>query len=485
MPSGAPSVFWRQFLLSAFLIILAVIFFGAGIVGYLYAWQSSAAEENLRSCASAAANLARAYSADGSPEDSWDFQMGITLAADAADCDILLLDDEGTVLACSCSQVYCEHLGKTAEADLTAFFDSDEMLTAAPGGIYDEARFVYGLSLSETEAETDAASVRYLMVSVPRTEIHAEARQIWTLLLYSAVPCLLAALAIAAFVTSRQAEELNRLAEAARSFAGGDFSVRLDEGRSSRELRELASSMNGMAEALERTETRRSEFISGVSHELKTPMTTIAGFVDGILDGTIPPEKRDTYLRTVSEEVHRLDRLVRSMLEVSRSNETGTEGITRDRFDAVELFGRTLITYEQRITAKALQVEVCFPELEVSVLANSDSVTRVISNLLDNAVKFSPEGGLLTVGIYTMRDKAYLYIRNEGQTIPPEELSLLFDRFHKTDKSRSEDRDGVGLGLYLVRSILQSHGETITVSSEDGVTEFTFTLALADPESAR
>ena len=149
-------------------------------------------------------------------------------------------------------------------------------------------------------------------------------------------------------------------------------------------------------------------------------------------------------------------------------------------FDLEECAGQVLITFEQKINAKKLNVDVDMPEHPVYTMANRDSITQVIYNLLDNAVKFCPQEGTLGLTIREGENKAYISVSNEGQTIPPEELPLVFDRFHKIDKSRSQNRDGWGLGLYIVKTIVCSHGENISVTSRDGKTEFTFTMPLVN-----
>ena len=137
------------------------------------------------------------------------------------------------------------------------------------------------------------------------------------------------------------------------------------------------------------------------------------------------------------------------------------------------------ITLETKITGRGLDVETHLPDGAVKVWGDPDGITQVCYNLLDNAIKFAREGSVITLSITTKGPRAYISVRNEGETISPEELPLLFDRFHKSDKSRSVDREGVGLGLYIVKTILNNHRESITVKSENGVTEFTFTLLLA------
>ena len=186
-------------------------------------------------------------------------------------------------------------------------------------------------------------------------------------------------------------------------------------------------------------------------------------------------------MRIVSEETKRLSRLVRSMLDIAQlQSEGGIPEEKKTRFDVGECAGQMLITYEQKIMAKNLNVEVEMPEYPVYTVANRDYISQVIYNLLDNAVKFCPDGGDLGLTLTEGDSKLFVSVSNSGQTIPPEELSLLFDRFHKIDKSRTEKKDGWGLGLYIVKTIVGLHGEDISVTSLDGKTEFTFTLPLVN-----
>jgi len=169
------------------------------------------------------------------------------------------------------------------------------------------------------------------------------------------------------------------------------------------------------------------------------------------------------------------------MLDISRLQDQG--GIPEDKkihFDMEECAGQVLLTFEQKITKKRLEVDVDMPAHPVYTNASEDMVTQVIYNLIDNAVKFCPEGGILGLKIKEGGSKVYVSVSNTGDTIPAEELPLVFDRFHKIDKSRSQNRDGWGLGLYIVKTIVCSHGENISVSSRDGVTEFTFTMPLVN-----
>ena len=290
----------------------------------------------------------------------------------------------------------------------------------------------------------------------------------------------LVAVTIASIYLTRQTKPLQVMAKTARAFGHGDLDARVEmKDHYTQEVEELALAFNNMADSLQKSEYQRQEFVANVSHELKTPMTTIGGYIDGILDGTIPPERSRHYMQIVSDETKRLSRLVRSMLDISQLQ---TDGVIppekRSRFDLSETVGQVLLAFEPRITGKRLQVEVSLPLRPVYTNANRDYVTQVVYNLVDNAVKFCPEGGVLGIRIVEGGAKAFVSVYNDGKTIPPEELPLVFDRFHKLDKSRSENRDGWGLGLYIVKTIVCAHGENISVTSHDGRTEFTFTMPI-------
>ena len=245
--------------------------------------------------------------------------------------------------------------------------------------------------------------------------------------------------------TMRQIQPIREMAKATRRYAEGDFDIRMNDYGRDDELGELAASFNNMAESLQQTERQRREFIANISHELKTPMTTIAGYTDGILDGTIPPENERQYLQIISDESRRLSRLVRRMLDVSQlqAMDPLREG---KHFDICESMRRVLISMEKKITDRNLDVDADIPEEPILVLGDKDMITQVIYNLLENATKFATEGSTLYLGVTTIDGKARVTVRNVGETIPAEELPLLFERFHKSDKSRSEDKDGVRPG---------------------------------------
>ena len=291
---------------------------------------------------------------------------------------------------------------------------------------------------------------------------------------------MLVAMLMSLLFSKKMAEPLDQLTVASRKFALGDFSVRVENtDRRDDEIGTLLDSFNHMADSLEKSDRKRQELIANISHELRTPMTTIAGFADGIIDGTIPRDQEDKYLHKIADETRRLARLVRNMLDLSQAETKAVDKTKRKKFDLSELLLQTLLSFESRAKAKNLDVDPQLPEDPIIVFAERDSITQVLYNLTDNAVKFAAVGSTIKIRLYKRDGKAYVSIKDRGETIPQDDLPFIFDRFHKSDRSRSLDKDGVGLGLYLVKRIINSHDEDIAVTSRDGVTEFVFTLPLA------
>lgn len=297
-----------------------------------------------------------------------------------------------------------------------------------------------------------------------------------TALLVMAVT-LVAAVILSYYISRRMTRPLKTMANAAQEFASGNFSVRVPEDNQCDEIDELAVAFNNMANDLDQLEELTRGFIGNVSHEFKTPMTTIGGFVDGMIDGTIPLDQRDKYLHTISEEVKRLSRMVMRMLDAAKI-QSGELILNAAPFDFSEMASQILFSFEQKIEQKHIEVDA---ELEdrLSVMGDRDHVFRAVYNLVDNAVKFTVPDGRLTLRALKKETMCEFSIANTGTGIPPEDIPHIFDRFYKSDRSRSLDRSGAGLGLYIVKNIINLHGGDISVRSSDQETEFSFTLPLA------
>ena len=266
-------------------------------------------------------------------------------------------------------------------------------------------------------------------------------------------------------------EEINN---AAKKIAKGDVEKRVSI-ESGDEIGELGYSFNIMAESLEQVDKKRREFISNVSHELRSPITSIKGFITGILDGVIPRDKENYYLTIVNDEISRLARLVTDLLDIS-AMESGKFNLNMVDLDINEVITLCTLNLEGKVKEKNINVEVIFHDKHEYAIADRDRLIQVVTNLLENAVKYGEANGEIKIDTYVRGDKAYVSIFNSGPTIPKEEINNIWDRFYKSDKSRT-NKFSMGLGLPIVRLILSQHGQDIWVNNIDGKgVRFTFSL---------
>lgn len=402
-----------------------------------------------------------------------------TLSPYAQDMSFLVTDTDGMVLA-SCirtegigqagsvpssiikdflaNKTYTEH-GKLGNA-----LKEPHLICAMP--IYDETRTTI---VGAVFACSSTAGANALVTVMNKS------------IMLSNLWIMLAVMVSVYFITERMISPLREMRQAAKNFASGNFDTRIRVVGND-EVAELAETFNNMAESLAKSENLRSSFLANVSHDLRTPMTTIAGYIDGILEGAIPPEKQNYYLQIVSEEIKRLSRLVSKILDLSRM-EAGMRKFSPTEFDVCELARLILISFERKIDEKHLEVDFATEEDRMQVYADKDAFHQILYNICENAIKFSRDGGCLRIAIRTASEKGKYEIEvyNEGAGIPEDDLPYIFDRFYKTDKSRGLDKIGVGLGLYIVKTMLTANGESITADSKEGqYCSFTFTIKRAE-----
>ena len=475
------TTFSRTFSTFAVILLATLLLIGISFQLLVRSYLTSKTIDGLKSDCSAIANVAAAYYHDDTLSGR-DILIILSVVSEISDADTVICDKSGTLVFCSDSPLGCEHQGMTiSTGDYLNNILSQEYVVSngVVEGIYTDSRYV--VSTTIRDHQTDAV-LGIVIVSTPMADTLSVLKRISDTYIFVSVLVILIAVVALTIYTRKSSNPLRDMAKTATAFGHGDLKARAQvPGDAPEEIQELALAFNNMAQSLEKSEYQRKEFIANVSHELKTPMTTIGGYVDGILDGTIPSQEQNRYLQVVSDETRRLSRLVRSMMDISQLQEQGH--IPEEKktcFDVMECAGQVLITFEQKILAKGLDVQVDFPSHPVMTFACRDYITQVIYNLVDNAVKFCPEGGSLGITIRPGQKKIYVSVSNNGQPIPAQELPLLFDRFHKLDKSRSQSKDGWGLGLYIVKTLVCSHGENISVTSDREKTEFTFTLPLAN-----
>jgi len=470
------SIFLKNFIVTACLLALCFLAFGITLFFTARSYIVQEKRQALEDTATEMTHAVNAYSKAGGIYSA-DLRVNISNVARAAGCHIFLSDPGGKVVSCSDMDWLCPHLGMNiGEETLTQLRANDSYTGQSDlNGLFERPTLV---SAHAVIARSDRLE-GYVIVGFDLSELMSDWSTFLTLFIGLSALLLLLAIAIEWNTSRRGTRPLREMAEAAHSFSKGNFAVRVTPFPGNNEIRELTDAFNSMAEALDQNERSRRELISNVSHELRSPMTSIAGFADGILDGTISSEEAPKYLQTISSETKRLSRLVRSMLDMSRLQED-RQNMVFVSFDHSEMLLQTLLNFEHRINEKHLEVHLEMPEAHLFALGHPDSLTRVVYNLLDNAIKFSEPDTVLSVGLWREDGRLVTRITDRGETIAPEDLPIIFDRFQKTDRSRSRDPDGAGLGLFMVKAILDSHDQDIYVSSENGETSFLFTLTEAD-----
>ena len=472
------SIYFRNFLAIALIVLISFALLGGLSSAWSYRRSMSEKRAMMTSTLQETARYVTAqHLYHGVGLSDLTLSMWLAMISGVSGFDLIVTDADGVVG--SCSERGYKHFGKLVPEQVLqiATIGGHNVRLMALGDIYPERRQVVGTPLIGF-AGGEAFIFGYLFVSTDLAAFRQEWQQFSSMFVLIALNVMVLTFVISFVATKKQAEPLNEMAGAARRFARGDFSARVEDFARQDEIGQLTQAFNAMADSLESSETLRRDFIANLSHELKTPMTVIAGFAEGLLDGTIPRENEARYLSVISSETRRLSRLVKSMLEMTTLQSTASESLLEGSFDVSEVVRLALLSLDGKIEEKSLGVEANLPEEPIMTRGDSDSILQVVYNLIDNAIKFSSPGGVFKLELWKQGTRAYVSVENQGETIPDDELPHIFDRFHKADRSRSADREGVGLGLYIVKTILDNHNEDIFVTSTGGVTKFMFSLTI-------
>lgn len=387
------------------------------------------------------------------------------LSSSAGDVSVLIVDKDGDSLLSVGDGEDLLDVSAPISDEIFSSLQKDELYTEF-GSL--DGRFKYAKALCASSLEGENGDVcGYAFVFSGSTMMQELVEVIIRIVMSSIVWVLLAALIAVYFISARVIAPLREISSAAKRFASGKFDTRVPV-RGSDEVAELAVAFNNMAQTLDNYDNMRNKFMSDVSHDLRSPMTSISGFIDGILDGVIPPERHGYYLQMVSNEIKRLSRLVSSMLDISRI-QAGERKFNMVDFDICEMSRQILISFEQKINAKSLEVSFECEEERMIANADNDAIYQVLYNICDNAVKFAKEKGELRVSIKRIKGrKLQIEVYNEGAGIAQSDISYVFERFYKSDKSRGLNKSGAGLGLFISKTIMDAHGQSIWVESEYG-----------------
>ncbi len=472
------SVFSKYFAILAVLLLSAMT--ALGLVQMIYFkdyWIDDRRERLTENTAQIAAHATRVIVQAPDDPNAYilsenSIQPMVELLASVSDMHVVITDTAGHVVIRSSTLTLAEEaLPQTALTEI----EEGYFAVGTMNGMFSSVQYTAATPIYSP----DGKPIGYVITASSADDLLSYLSETMKTYFMSAIIVLLVLFIVIYALSYRLVKPLRDMAAATRRFAEGDFSCRVSV-KGKDEVAELAAALNNMAVSLSTTDNMSRSFVANVSHELKTPMTTISGFIDGILDGTIPPERQQHYLRIVSDEVKRLSRLVRSMLELSRID-NGTVAIKPVSFDLMQSACDALLSFEKRIEEKNVNITGLSECSRTMVTADYDLIGQVVYNLLDNAVKFVNDGGEIAVNIYREQGRVYCAVRNSGAGLAPEEMPRVFERFYKTDRSRSLDKTGVGLGLFIVKTVINLHHGEIYVRSVQGeYCEFVFWL----PEDA-
>lgn len=321
----------------------------------------------------------------------------------------------------------------------------------------------------------------YVIIHQPMSELRKRSDDYLSITYITLAVLIFLSLIILLFFTEIFYIPLRKIIRATEQYGAGNMHYEFTVD-SNDELGYLAASLNYMASEIARSEDNQKKFVANVSHDFRSPLTSIRGYLEAMIDGTIPPEMHEKYLNIVLNETDRLTKLTNSLLTLNNLNTKGMVLEMTD-FDINQIIRSTVATFEGTCEQKSISISLILTGEEMMVHGDVTKIQQVLYNLLDNAIKFSHNNSTITIETREKHNKLFVSVKDSGIGIPKDSLKMIFDRFYKTDLSRGKDKKGTGLGLSITKEIIHSHGENINVISTEGVgSEFIFTLAEADME---
>ncbi|MCH5320150.1 MAG: HAMP domain-containing histidine kinase [Eubacterium sp.] len=476
------NIFAKYFILFAAIFLIVLTILGASLIILVNAYTQNENTKLLKENAQSIADSVRQNLIVQDMNDHYTVEKEmicrtLNIISNSIDADLFVCDVGGNIIMCKEKSGVMPFMGELPVCIYHNEFTVGDVLLKSvyeggyvgKGSVSGRLSYIVGYPIYSNNQIIGS------VIATAETNVNELTMTVLRIFVFSALACLLIAFICIWYLTRNFVKPLQQMSKAAKQFAIGDFSYRVKV-KGNDELSQLGTAFNDMADALDRLESSRRSFVSNVSHELRTPMTSIGGFIDGILDGTIPREKTDYYLNIVSGEIRRLSRLVVAMLNMSKI-ESGSFEMKPTNYDISDQIIHILLTFEQKIEEKNIEIQGLEDLHQTYIVADTDMIYQVIYNIFDNAVKFTNEGGYIKVNMNDNNDSVEVHIKNSGIGINKQELSKVFERFYKVDKSRSLDAKGAGLGLYIVKMMVEMHGGSIwAVSDDEESAEFIFRL---------
>ena len=459
-------------IITNFTVILAIILVASSII-LTFAFRSiysSYVYDKLEKQADRITDLVDTSLVEG--ESSYkSLQLVLDNVKDVMDTDVLVCDNIEFVYAGS--KEIKKEMSKTKisiDEQYTSKLQNNEIVKDGEVKVGDESKEAYLKPIFKDDKYWGA------IIYIPSDSImNGYLFKVYKIIWISTLVTLVLSVAGANYLTKKQlVNPLKEIYLVANKLARGEVANRIQV-KSNDEIGELGRSFNLMAESLEAVDSNRRDFISNVSHELRSPITSMKGFIAGMLDGVIPKDKENYYLKLVYDEINRLSRLVNDLLDIS-SMEVGKFKLTIMEVDINALIKRCLLNIESKVKDKGIHINASLENEHLYVYADSDRIMQVLTNLLDNAIKYGGEEGIIGVSTRIKGPKVHVAVYNKGPKMTEEEMAHIWDRFYKSDKSRT-NKESTGLGLPIVRLIMTQHKEDVWVRNEREGVVFTFTLA--------
>lgn len=459
---------------------LIIVYTATPRIAVRYLFRQNQAEMN-RECSLLASEYRESYLESSISLD--DLQTHFASMSDYLNLEIWIVDSKGRLLIDSSDASVSQNATRQEYTAIPGFNISDF------GNNYYQTGDFYGQFSEEyltvfSPVTNNYQTLGYVLLHKPLSAITAQADSLMDITFFTVAllfVCTFFILVIYVFIIYIP---LRRITTAARQYSTGDFSKRINV-HSRDEIGYLASTLNYMANELDTREEDQRKFISNVSHDFRSPLTSIKGYLEAILDGTVPGEMQEKYLRIILFETERLNKLTQSLLDLNRF---GGHGIMLDMtdFDVNNVIKTTIMTFEGACHRKGLSFDLVLTGQKLFVYGDVTKIQQVLYNLIDNAVKFSYNGTAIKIETHIKNEKVLISVKDSGIGIPGDCTGKIWERFYKTDLSRGKDKRGTGLGLSIVKEIIQAHNEHINVISTEGVgSEFIFTLPLSRHETNR
>ncbi len=470
------TLFKKQFIMQSFVLIISFALLGAGLTK---AFSSFFVEQKkdllVEQSKKISKTFKQAYFLDGR-YGLLALQNEIEILEEYLNASFIFIDDKDNIKIIS-TDIDSKWYNKKVDFKKILEENKNENyyeIKGNMGGIFNEPMLSIGRPMNINEQY-----IGTIFINTPVTDLFLTVEKAYQIIMLFTIFAIIGAFILVYLFSKKITLPLIEISNAAKIMAGGDFKKRVYI-NSKDDIGQLANVLNDMAESLDEQEKRRREFISNISHDIRSPLTSMKGFLEAIIDGTIPEEKKEKYINIVLEETERLTVLANNILDINKLEDMDNQN-KNVSFDINELIRRIIISFEARAINKSLDIKISFAEKETFVFADLEKIQRVVYNLIDNAIKFIENEKCIYISTNVKSNKVFVSIKDEGPGISLEDQKRIFDRFYKADYSRGKDKKGSGLGLSIVKEFILSQGETIELKSElNKGSEFVFSLTKAD-----